>query len=787
MATKSQMLNITMGFDADTSKAKAQLQDLQKQLSALFNTTKGKGVFNLTEDLDESIKGVALLKSQLQDATNVKTGKLDLSKFNQSLKESGMSLEKYRDIFSNMGAAGNKAFASLSTSITNAEIPLKKTSKLVNNLWTSLKNTATWQLSSSIMHGFMGAIQTAYYYAQDLNESLNNIRIVSGNNTEQMAKFAEQANKAAKALSTTTTEYTNASLIYYQQGLSEQEIEERTQVTIKMANAAGVSAQTISDQMTAVWNNFDDGSKSLEYYADVMTALGAATASSTDEIAAGLEKFAAVSETVGLSYEYATAALATVTAETRQSADVVGNAFKTLFSRIQGLNLGETQEDGTSLNKYSEALAKVGVNIKDASGQIKQMDTILNELGARWGQLAKDEQMAVAQTVAGVRQYTQLIALMENWDTFKQNVSIAEGSEGTVEEQAKIYAESWEAASKRAQAAAEGIYDSLLNDEFFIDITNGFADFLSGIERVIDALGGMDGVLLLLGSVITKVFSEQLSQGLKNTVYNIKGLTKSGRQELQGLKKEANDLLIKDLLDDAKGPKSNQAQSMKSLSEAQQAYIEAAPKMNEIQKTQASLFMDKQKALIEEIALLEKENEQIKRNHEAFERSMSEDDNQYGLYQTNKEEHTYKAVSDINYKKETKNLSFANLAKEAGKIDGIFKKINQGFQEINKSNLDNIINEIKEINTEGEEFEAIYGTDAKVAVDNFKKSLQINQILIQVFYMEINQIDLILIYYLIVCYIKYHHYQLFVIQIMIVIVKTFHVFQMIMIIIIIVN
>jgi hypothetical protein len=31
-----------------------------------------------------------------------------------------------------------------------------------------------------------------------------------------MAKFAVEANKAAKALSTTTTEYTNASLIYYQ-------------------------------------------------------------------------------------------------------------------------------------------------------------------------------------------------------------------------------------------------------------------------------------------------------------------------------------------------------------------------------------------------------------------------------------------------------------------------------------------------------------------------------------------------------------------------------------------
>jgi hypothetical protein len=69
--------------------------------------------------------------------------------------------------------------------------------------------------------------------------------------------------------------------------------------------------------MTAIWNNFADGSVNLEHYADVITALGAATASSSSEIATGLSKFAAVADTVGLSYENATAALATITATTR--------------------------------------------------------------------------------------------------------------------------------------------------------------------------------------------------------------------------------------------------------------------------------------------------------------------------------------------------------------------------------------------------------------------------------------------------------------------------------------
>jgi TP901 family phage tail tape measure protein len=144
--------------------------------------------------------------------------------------------------------------------------------------------------------------------------------------------------------------------------------------------------------------------------------LGAATAASSKEISDGLGKFAAVAKTVDLSYETAAAAVATVVDKTRQSADVVGTAFKTIFARMEGLSLGETLEDGTNLNKYSEALATVGVNIKKADGELKSMDTILNELGSKWQLLGEDSKIALAQTVGGMRQYNQFMALMENWE-----------------------------------------------------------------------------------------------------------------------------------------------------------------------------------------------------------------------------------------------------------------------------------------------------------------------------------------------------------------------------------
>jgi hypothetical protein len=83
-------------------------------------------------------------------------------------------------------------------------------------LGATLANTFRWQISSAALMAVTSTLSEAYSFAQDLNKSLNNIRIVTGNSAEEMEKFAKEANKAAKALSTTTTQYTDASLIYFQ-------------------------------------------------------------------------------------------------------------------------------------------------------------------------------------------------------------------------------------------------------------------------------------------------------------------------------------------------------------------------------------------------------------------------------------------------------------------------------------------------------------------------------------------------------------------------------------------
>lgn len=708
MAKQLNSYEVKLDFKADTSQAKKEIQSLQDQLSNAINkTAQGNFGNQMSKEISSAIGSATKLKIQLQEAFNVDTGRLDLGKFKQSMDQSGMSLRKYQQQLAMLGPEGEQAFRQLASSVVQAEVPLKRSNALLKEFGTTLANTARWQISSSLLHGIIGAMSSAYGYAQDLNESLNNIRIVTGYNVDQMTDFAAAANKAAQALSTTTTSYTDAALIYYQQGLSDEEVLGRTDVTIKLANVARESAETVSDQMTAVWNNFYDGSKSLEYYADVMTALGAATASSTAEISQGLEKFAAVADTVGLSYEYATAALATVTATTRQSADVVGTAFKTLFARLEQLKLGETLDDGTTLGQYSQALEKVGVLIKDDAGNLKDMDDILDELAAKWQTLAKDQQVALAQQVAGVRQYTQLIALMDNWDFMESNLEVARGAEGTLEEQANIYAESWEAAQKRVKAAAEDIYGALLNDEFFIDLNNMLADTIHAFGTLIKGMGGMKGVLTVLGAVFVTVFRDNVSKSIDDTIYRLRMMTKAGKEALQQEKERANALLINTY----EGKTDLTSISMKSaIGEQitlQESYLKHAEKMNEAQRQHAGLLIQEQQILIKNIELKAQEIEKIQDETRELERRTRNQLN------TDTQKHYYKDIQ--------------NTARTTGKVDAALNVLDKNLIGANfakdSQDFDKIQKVLNNLNVTAKDFEVAYGKDAANAFEKFKQSL----------------------------------------------------------------
>lgn len=532
MASNNNEIKFRVGFETETTslqKLKTSLSEIQKMTASEYMSLhKGMDLATAQSELLEVKKSVNQVQLALKNSFNADLGTTNVTKFNEQLKS--MNISKIAADFQNAGAAGQVAFRNVTSQVLTTNLQLKETHKFLDSIATTMGNTIKWGVASHIMNGFTESVQKAYSYVKNLDESLTNIRIVSGQSAEQMAKFAQNANTAAAALGATTTQYTDAALIYYQQGLSDEEVLSRTNATIKMANVLGESANQVSDYMTAIWNNFKSGSLTMEEYGDIITALGASTASSSEEIAQGLEKFASAAEASGLSYEYATSALATVVATTRQSADTVGTAFKTIFARIQGLNLGETLDDGTTLNKYSEALAKVGISIKDQNGELKKMDDILDEMGSKWQTLNKDEQLALAQTVAGTRQYNQLIALMDNWDFMTENLETAANATGTLNEQQETYMNSMQAHLNQLKAAQQDLYSAFFDTDSFKELIDIFTILTTGVANFVKGIGGGGTALLSLGSIATTVFSKQIAQGIATTITNFQNAKYNANQ-----------------------------------------------------------------------------------------------------------------------------------------------------------------------------------------------------------------------------------------------------------------
>ena len=95
--------------------------------------------------------------------------------------------------------------------------------------------------------------------------------------------------------------------------------------------------------------------------------------------------------------------------------------------------------------------------------------------------------------------------------------TLKENSTGELDRQADIYAESWEAAQDRVTTAAENIYDSLLDDTFFIKLTEAFGVCLEGLGGFVDVFGGMEGVLSTIGGFITQKLAKEAPVAL-NTI-----------------------------------------------------------------------------------------------------------------------------------------------------------------------------------------------------------------------------------------------------------------------------
>ena len=503
-----------VGFKTDTSG----LQAVEKSLSQIQNM-KFENFKGTEKQFKEMQQAAQKTKQILQDAFNSDLGTINISKFTKGLNDSFGGLDGLKGKFEGAGVQGQVAFDRVATAALKSNIKLKQTKSLVDSLGQTFMNSIKWNIASSVINSFTGSLQQAFGYVKNLDSSLTNIRIVTGDSREQMAAFAVEANNAAAALGKTTRDYTDAALSFYQQGLNDEEVRVRTEASLKAQNITQGKASV--DELTAVWNGYQVSIAETEQYVDKLAAVADKSASDMSQLATAMSKVAATANVMGVDMDQLTAQIATIVATTRQAPQTVGNALKTIYARINDIKAG-TDEAQTSLGNYSSKMGALGFSVLDANGNLRQTGQVMEEIGNRWTTLTKEQQVYLAQTMAGQRQYNQLISLFDNWTQYSELLNVSLESEGTLNQKNSRYMESLAAHMEQFTAARQNLMDSFFNADSFKNFVDFGTKAVNIIAKLVDAIGGGGNALLMLGTTASRVLGNTVAREVTSLVTNFR-------------------------------------------------------------------------------------------------------------------------------------------------------------------------------------------------------------------------------------------------------------------------
>ena len=306
------------------------------------------------------------------------------------------------------------------------------------------------------------------------------------------------------------------------------------------ANVTGQSTSDVSEELTAVWNGYKVNAEEAQVYIDRLAAIAATTASDLEELSTGMSKVASAAAAMGVGEDQLAAQLSTIISVTRQAPESVGTALRTVYARISDIKAG-IDEDGVTLGNYSGKMAELGFNVLDAAGNLRDMGEVMEEIGGRWQDLTREQQISLAQTMAGQRQYSNLIALFDNFEKYNEALNTAQNAAGTLQKQQDIYMESIAAHLQTLKAAVENIYDSLADTDGINSIVDGLTVAANLVANFVDGIGGGANVLKSLGAIGLTVFSQQIASGLTTTINNLER-ARNQAEYFKNAIKEAEDI-----------------------------------------------------------------------------------------------------------------------------------------------------------------------------------------------------------------------------------------------------
>tara|TARA_Y100000592_G_C5479997_1_gene324763 strand:- start:4276 stop:5745 length:1470 start_codon:yes stop_codon:yes gene_type:complete len=255
--------------------------------------------------------------------------------------------------------------------------------------------------SVGIINAITGAFKNLITETVALEKRLTEVNVVLGANSSQLESFGKQLFGVARNTAQSFNTVSEAALEFSRQGLSMEETLKRTQDALILTRLTGLKAADSVKGLTATINSFATAGLNTAEIISKLAAVDVEFAVSSEDLINALSRAGAVAQDAGLDFDQLVAAVTSAQQITARGGAVIGNSFKTIFTRIQR-------------SDTLDRLQELGIAVRNVHGETLPAMMILQQLAHTYDGLADATKSAVAEQVGGVFQINVLKAALKD-------------------------------------------------------------------------------------------------------------------------------------------------------------------------------------------------------------------------------------------------------------------------------------------------------------------------------------------------------------------------------------
>lgn len=497
----NEQLKLKDSVEATKTKYQAQLEVIQKQNQAFLNSSKGSGLKTQLEGISKELNN---LNPKSMNDLNTYTSKLDAT------------LKTTKADITSMG----KEWSNSTKSVNTFGGAISEATKKIGIF--SLGYMAISKIRTSISDGIEAV--------KDMDKAMTTLKItMNGMSDTALKNVGKQAQELATSLSSTTSKVLEAVTTFANAGETVNSIMNKTGSAIILSNLTGLDTSTTVDTIQSATQQFEelsDGSeKSAMKVTDSMTAiskaLGVDFSKGISEMSESLNILGNLSSQLGGDLDDTLALISTGMEKMRVSGSEMATSLKTIMVRTMRISGEGVTED--QFKNAEKALSDVGIKIRDLNtGEMQPFMVTLKQIAEKWDTMSQAGQMALGEQLGGVRQLSQVLGTIKNFDRIEELANIGKNSDGSGLEAQAIWAESLDAKLQNLANSSQIFWQNFFNS----DMLKGGIDGLSNIISLLDETQNKFGTMATTTGLLSTVFLSFTNNPLRGLS---EGMIKGGK------------------------------------------------------------------------------------------------------------------------------------------------------------------------------------------------------------------------------------------------------------------